>query len=50
MTACSPRARIPPTMPFWTYFWLIVPAVTLLTVATVRYVRSGRDARRGEPR
>ena len=30
-------------MPFWTYFWLIVPAVALLTAATILYVRSGRD-------
>jgi hypothetical protein len=30
-------------MPFWTYFWLIVPAVVLLSAATVFYVRTGRN-------
>ena len=29
-------------MPFWNYFWLIVPAVTLLTLAVLYYVRTGR--------
>jgi hypothetical protein len=32
-----------PAMPFWTWFWLIVPAVTLLTAATTLYVRGGRS-------
>jgi hypothetical protein len=29
-------------MPFWTLFWLIVPAVALLAVGTWLYVREGR--------
>jgi len=36
-------------MPFWTYFWLIVPAVTLLAVATFFYVRGGRNANGPHP-
>lgn len=29
-------------MPFWNLFWLIVPAVALLAIGTIQFVRGGR--------
>jgi hypothetical protein len=31
-------------MPFWTWFWLIVPAVALLTASVVFYLRTAHHA------
>ncbi len=37
-------------MPFWTVFWLIVPAVALLAFTTIFYIRTGKPPRTGKPR
>lgn len=29
-------------MPFWNLFWLVVPAVALLTIGTVQFLRGRR--------
>lgn len=35
-------------MPFWNLFWLIVPAVTLITLAVLFYIYTGRAGRNPE--